>query len=93
MKYFVYIVSCKDGTLYTGFTTDVEKRLATHNTGKGAKYTRSRLPVKLVYSAEFECRESAMSEEARIKKMSRTNKNFLISNTEIMKCQSSRLRS
>jgi putative endonuclease len=70
------------GTLYTGFTNNVEKRVATHNAGKGAKYTRSRLPVKLVYSSQFECRESAMSAEARIKKMSRANKDFLISNTQ-----------
>lgn len=90
-SWFVYIVRCRDGSLYTGFTSDLEKRVRVHNSGKGAKYTRSRLPVVLVYSAPFEDRSGAMREEARIKKMSRTYKTFLISNTEIMKCQSSRL--
>ena len=47
--HFVYIVRCEDGSLYTGYTTDVKERLITHNSGKGAKYTRSRLPVSLVY--------------------------------------------
>ena len=52
-KAYMYVVECADGTLYTGYTTDVERRLKTHNAGKGAKYTRARLPVKLLYSEAF----------------------------------------
>ena len=52
-KAYMYVVECADGTLYTGYTTDVERRLKTHNSGKGAKYTRARLPVKLLYSEAF----------------------------------------
>ena len=53
-KAYMYVVECADGTLYTGYTTDVERRLKTHNAGKGAKYTRARLPVKLLYSEFFD---------------------------------------
>lgn len=77
-KGFVYMVECSDGSLYTGWTTDVEARVATHNSGEGAKYTRSRLPVKLVYSEEVEDRSTALKREAAIKKMTRANKKKLI---------------
>lgn len=76
---FVYIVECRDGTLYTGWTTDVEARVRTHNSGSGAKYTRSRLPVKLVYFEEVENKSAALRREAAIKKLSREKKLKLIS--------------
>ena len=62
-KAYMYVVEYADGTLYTGYTTDVERRLKTHNSGKGAKYTRARLPVKLLYSEAF--RQQARSHERR----------------------------
>jgi putative endonuclease len=76
--YFVYIVRCRDGTLYTGFTCDVLKRVATHNSGKGAKYTRSRLPVALVYSCDYFSKRVAMRMEAKIKKLTKKEKETLI---------------
>lgn len=66
-KYYSYILRCADGTLYTGYTDDLEKRIATHNEGKGAKYTKSRLPVKLAYYEIFDSKEEAMSREWHIK--------------------------
>ena len=73
-KAYMYVVECADGTLYTGYTTDVERRLKTHNAGKGAKYTRARLPVKLLYSEAFASKPEAMSAEALFKKKSREKK-------------------
>ena len=70
-KAYMYVVECADGSLYTGYTTDVERRLKTHNAGKGAKYTRARLPVKLLYSEVFASKPEAMSAEALFKKKSR----------------------
>ena len=79
MKYFVYIVSCSDDTLYTGITTDVHRRIDEHNGNeKGAKYTKNRQPVKLVYTVEFEGRSDASKEEIRIKKLTRKQKEYLI---------------
>lgn len=75
---YTYIVQCGDGTLYTGWTNCLEKRIACHNAGKGAKYTRVRLPVELVYYEEFLTKQEAMSREAGIKKMSRKEKDRLI---------------
>ena len=73
--YFVYIIQCKDRTLYTGITTNLDRRIEEHNNSKlGAKYTRVRRPVKLVYSKEFIDRSEASKEEARIKKLSRQEK-------------------
>lgn len=74
MKNYTYILECADGTLYTGWTNDIEKRLKAHNSGKGAKYTRGRTPVKLVHLEEYETAEKAMSREYAIKKMSRAEK-------------------
>ena len=71
---YTYILRCKDDTLYCGWTNDLQKRLASHNAGKGAKYTRSRLPVTLVYYETFETKEEAMSREFAIKKLSREEK-------------------
>lgn len=78
MNYFVYILKCNDGSLYTGYTTDIEKRVATHNQKKGAKYTRSRLPVTLVYSHRFSEKRLALQAEYLIKKQSRQNKEKLL---------------
>ena len=72
--FFAYLVRCADGTLYGGYTTDLQKRLAAHNSGKGAKYTRSRLPVELVYSEELPDKSAALRREAAIKKMTRPQK-------------------
>lgn len=73
-----YMLLCEDRTLYTGWTNDLEKRLKTHNSGQGAKYTRSRLPVRLVYSEYFDTKEEAMKREGAIKKLSRSGKIELI---------------
>lgn len=77
-KCFVYMLECSDGSLYTGWTTDVEARVSTHNSGEGAKYTRSRLPVKLVYFEELDDKSTALKREAAIKKLSRNKKLELI---------------
>ena len=77
-NWYLYILRCGDGTLYTGITTDVEKRLAAHRAGKGAKYTRARLPVELVYHETFETKEEALRREHAIKRMSREQKMKLI---------------
>jgi putative endonuclease len=77
--YFVYILQCADNTLYTGITTDLERRVKEHNLSKiGAKYTKTRRPVKLIYFKEFGDRSAALVEEARIKKLSRQEKIELI---------------
>lgn len=65
--YYIYILECADNTLYTGYTNDLENRLKAHNEGKGAKYTKGRLPVKLVYSESFDDKKEAMSREWFIK--------------------------
>jgi putative endonuclease len=75
---FVYIVRCKDNTLYTGWTNNLEKRIDLHNKGKGAKYTKTRCPVQLEYYEEFENKQEAMRREYRIKKMTRIEKLNLI---------------
>ena len=74
----VYIVECCDGSLYTGWTNDIEARIQTHNCGKGARYTRSRRPVHLVYTEEFATKEEAMKREYAIKQLTRTEKLRLI---------------
>ncbi len=71
---FVYIVRCSDGTLYTGWAADVAARVKAHNAGRGAKYTRMRLPVKLVYSEELPTRAEAMKRERQIKRYPRAKK-------------------
>ena len=77
--YYVYIVECSDGTFYTGITTDTKRRIMEHNYSfKSAKYTRSRRPVKLVYSIMVGSRSAAQKEEARIKKLSRLQKLHII---------------
>jgi putative endonuclease len=80
MTYAVYIVECADRTLYTGIATDVTRRLAEHNGSgtRGARYTSARRPVRLIYVADFADRSTACKEEARIKRMSRMEKQALI---------------
>ena len=78
---YVYLLRCSDGTLYCGWTTDLEARLAAHNSGDGAKYTRSRRPVELVYFEEYEERHAALSREWHIKRMRREEKMKLMTGT------------
>jgi putative endonuclease len=78
MGYYVYILKCSDGTFYTGYTTDVNKRVETHNKKRGAKYTRGRLPVKLAWHGEYDTKSEAMGMEYVIKQMSRSDKIGLI---------------
>lgn len=78
MPCYCYIVECADGTYYTGWTTDPERRLKTHNAGRGAKYTQTRRPVRLVYVEEQADRKAAMKREAAIKKLGRKGKERLV---------------
>ena len=78
MPFFTYIVECSNGSLYAGWTNDLEKRLSQHNSGKGAKYTRALRPVSLKASWEFDSKAEAMSYEWQIKQLSRLNKIDLI---------------
>lgn len=83
MNNYVYILECADGTYYTGWTTCLERRIEEHNSGKGAKYTRGRGPVKIVYHEAFETKEEAMSREYAIKKLTRKEKEFLIKSKRV----------
>lgn len=75
---YVYILRCSDDTLYTGWTNDLEKRIEAHSNGTGAKYTRGRGPVELVYFEEFDDKKDAMKREYEIKKYTRSKKEWLI---------------
>lgn len=75
---YVYILRCADGTLYTGWTNDLDKRVETHNKGKGAKYTRARLPVELVYFETFSTPREAQSREYQVKRLTRAQKMALL---------------
>ncbi|MEY8427496.1 GIY-YIG nuclease family protein [Lachnospiraceae bacterium 46-15] len=77
---YTYIVKCCDDTLYTGWTTDLDKRIEAHNSGRGAKYTRSRRPVELVYFESFSTKQEAMHREWEIKQLSREEKLRLTGN-------------
>ncbi len=79
-KNYTYILKCADGTYYTGWTNDLKRRLEAHNAGRGAKYTRSRLPVTLAYYEVFETPREARSREARLKQLTRAEKEALIKN-------------
>ena len=83
MRTYTYILECADGTLYTGWTNDLEKRLAAHNAGQGAKYTRGRGPVRLCYYEVFADKEAALRREASLKRLSRTEKLALIEAREL----------
>lgn len=77
---YVYIIQCKDNTLYTGWTIDLDKRISLHNLGKASKYTRSRLPVQLVYFEKYDNKIDAQKREYAIKQLSRQQKLKLIKN-------------
>jgi len=77
-RFFVYILCCRDGTFYTGYTPDLARRLELHNSGQGAKYTRSRRPVELVWSKEYRYFKRAFLAELKIKKLTRKQKERLI---------------
>ncbi len=81
--YFVYLLRCSDGTLYTGCTNNLDRRLAAHNAGKGAKYTRSRRPVALVYWEQAADRSAALRRESAIKRLTRWQKLELIQNSPV----------
>ena len=77
-QWFVYIVECRDGSYYTGITTNIQERVAKHNAGIGAKYTRARMPVRVVYSENSDTLSSAAKREAQIKKLTRSEKEVLV---------------
>ena len=77
---YTYILKCRDNSLYTGWTNDIDKRLKAHNDGKGAKYTHSRRPVELIYYEKYETKEEAMKREYAIKHMTRRAKEELLRN-------------
>ena len=83
MPHFCYIVECADGTYYTGWAVDPERRVATHNKGRGAKYTKMRLPVQLVYVEEQPDLSTALKREVAIKRMTRARKRKLIGGVEV----------
>jgi len=77
-KHFVYIARCHDNTLYTGYTVDLKAREERHNSGQGARYTRSRLPIKIIYHEVYETRSEALKREYQIKQLSKSEKEKLI---------------
>ena len=80
--HYVYVLQCADDTLYTGYTTDVTRRVAEHDAGEGAKYTRGRTPVELVHVEQFDSKSAAMSREYEIKQLSASRKETLVENNE-----------
>ena len=80
--HYTYMLKCKDGTYYTGYTNDLEKRVQAHNEGKGAKYTKGRGPVELIYFEEYEEKSIAMRREWEIKKLTRSQKEELHKNKQ-----------
>ena len=76
--HWVYIIECDDGSFYTGYTTDVERRVREHDAGDGAKYTRGRTPVELIHVESFDSQSAAMSREYEIKQYTRTEKERLV---------------
>ena len=90
VKHYLYILSCADGTLYTGYTTDPARRLRQHNSGRASKYTRSRLPVRLSYLEPANSKAQGLRRELRIKRMSRRAKLLLCSRYALKRAHSSR---
>lgn len=76
--HYVYMLRCSDNSIYTGYTTDLKKRLDTHNKGKGAKYTRTRLPVDLLYFEEYSTKSAALKREYAIKQLTKKQKENMI---------------
>lgn len=83
--HYVYILRCNDNTFYTGYTNNLNKRIQTHNASKGAKYTRGRLPVKLVYFEEYSSKIQAMQREYAIKQLTKENKLKIIQSNKNLK--------
>lgn len=81
--YYTYLARCADDTLYCGYTDNIEAREKTHNSGKGAKYTRARMPIKIIYYEAFETKSEAMHREYEIKKLKRKQKEKLIRSTAV----------
>ena len=82
-RHFVYIVECRDGTYYTGYTQDIERRIELHNSGKGAKYTRDRRPVRLVWRKEYRYFKWAFLREKKIKRLTRGQKEKLVNGKKV----------
>ena len=82
--YYVYMVRCNDTTLYTGYTTDVERRVAMHNAGKGARYTRARLPVVLMVHWQFATKGEALRTEYALKRLPRAQKLYLLEHPKLL---------
>jgi putative endonuclease len=80
--HLVYVLECADGTYYTGYTTDLARRVAEHDAGEGAKYTRGRTPVELVHAERFDSRSAAMSREHEVKQLTRAEKEALVDGSE-----------
>jgi len=78
VSHWVYVLRCADDTLYTGYTTDVSRRVAEHNAGDGARYTRGRTPVSVVHTERYDSRSAALSREYEIKQLSRAEKERLV---------------
>ena len=83
MGHYVYVLECSDGSLYTGYTTDPERRVAEHDAGEGAKYTRGRTPIDLVHLETFDSKSAAMSREYEIKQLSRARKERLVAGSTL----------
>lgn len=81
MSWYVYMVRCRDNSLYTGSTNDLSRRIQVHNSGKGAKYTKSRLPVTLVYREEYPDKSTALKRECEIKRLTKAKKEQLAAET------------
>jgi len=79
-KYWVYIVQCKDGTYYTGYTNDLERRISQHSSGNGAKFLKRKAPIRLAYAKEYKYFKNALRAERKIKKLTRNQKERLIRN-------------
>lgn len=86
MPFYVYLLKCNDDTLYCGYTTNLDKRLNAHNTGKGAKYTKSRRPVTLVWFEECESKSAALKKEWAVKRLTRKQKLVMIHNGDPQRC-------
>lgn len=82
--YFIYILLCSDGSFYTGYTNNIEKRLKMHFTGKGAKYTKSHGPVKIIHQESFQTKSEALKREYEIKQMTKSEKEKLISDNIVI---------
>jgi putative endonuclease len=80
--HYAYVLRCSDGTFYTGYTTEIRRRVDEHNDGTGAKYTRGRTPVELVHIESFDSKSAAMSREYEIKQLSRAAKETLVQESE-----------